>query len=500
MSAKQKSKGKKRAKASLKVGANVPTIGKGNLEFGLDTRSTRRAPVAQTRLMKQKGPDIRSFRRGRDLIVVIEHCEFVADVTGSDDFFLDEFSINPGLTALFPWLASVAENFESYHFKRLQFRYETQAPTTDSGTAMMAIDYDAADEPPDDKQQLMTLQGAVRSAVWQAITLDCPASDLSKFCSKRFVRQNGVPAGTDVKTYDVGNLMIATQGANTSTVGELYVSYVVELQTPTWEGQQENDVEFWNDVDTSIGMHSTTPYGGASPVITAGLGVSVYSAHELQFTEPGIYLMYLFITQVTGGTIGGTDAVTNVSGTTVAMLGNTVKTSTDYTVTNLVTVNTVPAIVSVVIPSAIDEVVTYMRTSIAKWDTLPSTGLSAVGPLTSKSKQRSRRPLKRGRRRVFCEVCSQPVRSCSCSRSCGSSSAQACESIRGAVVTTTPHPGSSLADNDDKPSGLPPRGWLTAACAADVGPVEGPHYFGHNSDFEEWMRERVAKRLLPHPD
>jgi len=52
-----------------------------------------------------------------------------------------------------------------------------------------------------------------------------------------FVRPAGVPLGTDVKEYDVGNLFAITQGVTTAgaVLGELYVEYDVLLMTPVLE-------------------------------------------------------------------------------------------------------------------------------------------------------------------------------------------------------------------------------------------------------------------------
>jgi hypothetical protein len=57
---------------------------------------------------------------------------------------------------------------------------------------------------------------------------------LLKFGIQRYVRSAGVPANTDIKTYDVGRFYVATSNTPSSptTLGELYVTYEIELITP----------------------------------------------------------------------------------------------------------------------------------------------------------------------------------------------------------------------------------------------------------------------------
>lgn len=160
----------------------------------------------------------------------ITHKEYIADITGSSDFFTSSFSLNPGIAAVFPWLSNIAVNYESYVFKRLEFMFETSVATTTPGTVMLAVDYDATDAAPLTKQALMSYAQAQRSSPWQACSYNCRSGDLTKFAKERYVR-SGDTTG-DIKTYDVGNLFLSTQGTPATVLGELYVAYTIELRTP----------------------------------------------------------------------------------------------------------------------------------------------------------------------------------------------------------------------------------------------------------------------------
>ncbi len=189
-----------------------------------------------SRQFKTQAPKIVTLRNGDCEIVMREYiADIIAASTGAN-FNLTQFAINPGQASMFPWLSKIAQNFESYKFKKLKFCYETEAPSSLGGTLVMAVDYDASDVAPANKQQALAYRGSVRSAPWTPCCHTSVGEDLSKQKSY-FVRPGSVPANSDIKLYDVGNLNVITQGisTNSATCGELYVEYAVKLMTPLYE-------------------------------------------------------------------------------------------------------------------------------------------------------------------------------------------------------------------------------------------------------------------------
>jgi len=167
--------------------------------------------------------------------IVVKHTEYIADVSSqSAAFAVTGYSINPGLNVTFPWLANLGLNFESYKFRKLHFQYKPICPTTTPGKVMLAVDYDAADLAPNSKVVINSYESSASSSVWDECTQISTLSNLLKFGVQRYVRTGAVPANTDIKTYDVGKLYVATSNtpATATTLGELYVSYEVELLTP----------------------------------------------------------------------------------------------------------------------------------------------------------------------------------------------------------------------------------------------------------------------------
>jgi hypothetical protein len=197
-------------------------------------RSSRIAPTALGEVISPNVASISSQANG----VVVRHREFVSDVTNgpTDVFATDSWYVNPRNADLFPWLSRLASCYETYTFNRLSFRYEPSCPTTTSGAAMLAIDYDITDDEPLDKAQMLSYKGCVRTAPWASAKMLCDPTDLTKFKVHWNESESGPTAD---RTEDVGRLIVGrdnlldSSGAIFSgSIGELWVEYEVVLQTP----------------------------------------------------------------------------------------------------------------------------------------------------------------------------------------------------------------------------------------------------------------------------
>jgi len=190
------------------------------------------APVAIGRVRKMTKPQIRSLI-GSDARISVRHREYLGEITSTGTGFTNfQFPCNPGQAATFPWLSVLAANYEFYRFKNLKFCFETEASTATAGSVMLAIDYDASDAAPVSKTELMSYLGAVRTPPYEEADFTADSKDLKKIVNNHVVRLGAVPANTDIKSYDVGTFNIAISGIAAGVVGELYVEYECELETP----------------------------------------------------------------------------------------------------------------------------------------------------------------------------------------------------------------------------------------------------------------------------
>jgi hypothetical protein len=141
--------------------------------------------------------------------------------------------LNPGVSATFPWLSTVATSYEQYKFNKLKFHYVTRAPTSYIGSILLAPEYDALDSAPTTEIDAAMMNGAVEDAPWKDITLTYMIKDLFPMGPRLFIRGDTAVSGSDLKTYDCGQLFVCKSlCADTSAIGRLWVEYDIELHIP----------------------------------------------------------------------------------------------------------------------------------------------------------------------------------------------------------------------------------------------------------------------------
>lgn len=276
---KQQNKGAAASKSKQKV--RQPKNVKQN-QTGLE-----KVPVAQSRRLGSIKPNISSSGMS-DARIRVKHTEYITDIIGSLAFFADKFEVNPGIAATFPWLSQLAVNYEKYQFRSLEFIYETMTGSSTNGSHIMCADFDATDATPVSKQQALANRCRSRSAPWQEDCMSLDLMDLKGFGPERFVRYGAVPAGTDVKTYDVANFFSCTSGGtNGQPWGELHVRYDVELITP----QMEINFPALHSARV-LGADSVADFRiyGLDPQVTGSLPVSAVSS-TLTFQITGQFLI-----------------------------------------------------------------------------------------------------------------------------------------------------------------------------------------------------------------
>lgn len=247
-------------------------------KYGTTKRS--QAPINQGAISVMSRPVTRNLPNGD---IIVRHREYCQDVLGSVNFTIQlGLSINPGSTNLFPWLSSMASNYESYLFNSLIFRYENTCNTVATGTVILAVDYDPDDPLPSTKAQALAYRGSVRSPAWSHSEHRSLREDLSKRKSY-YVRRGALPAGAERDTYDVGTLNVITQGmGDTSAVGELYVEYEIRFMTP-----QIGDLSLGNSLYARLNGNNAGPTNSfqLSNGLLSNLGIEVVNSgpSEWQF-------------------------------------------------------------------------------------------------------------------------------------------------------------------------------------------------------------------------
>jgi hypothetical protein len=277
------------------------------------------APTSVGSIKTLGAPKYQSLSGGN---IRVTHREYLQDVYSSGISFNiwgtqvgTTLAINPGLRNVFPWLSSIAPCYESYTFERLSFEYEPFCSTATAGEILMAIDFDVLDAVPNNKQTMSSNRTFVRSNAWLGSKMVCARQDLTKAFTDRYVRIGPVP-GSDQKTYDVGQLIIATNGVPVSTVGSVYVEYSIVFKTPA-QPSLANDTQFFNTANVStaapFGTTLANAYAGnqqdLSKVVFGATGDllgfpnnMVYLPNGISFNQIGKYLLDIAFQTDSAGT------------------------------------------------------------------------------------------------------------------------------------------------------------------------------------------------------
>jgi len=198
------------------------------------------APVSQSYVTATGRPRTKMRPNGD---ITVRHREFFADLLGSQLFtVVRTMAINPGSVNMFPWLSTIATNYESYVFNSLVFTYEATCASITPGNVSLIVDYDPDDPAPTTKVQALAYRGSVNSPSWSSCQHRSDFEDLRK--QKTYLVLRGQPPSDSLISYSVGRLNIACQGQQDNfPLGNMWVDYDVTLMTP-----QLGDVSLGNSL------------------------------------------------------------------------------------------------------------------------------------------------------------------------------------------------------------------------------------------------------------
>lgn len=173
------------------------------------------APVAQNRSSGQTSGKSLRFKE----------CERIGTVLGSVNFGITGNVVcNPGLPTSFPWLSGHANLYERYKIHKLVYRYKNLKGTQSDGNILMSFDYDVGDATPTSAVEMTQATVYSDGAPWRVFELVVPPDNRDLFTRR------GNKTGVDLKMYDMGKLIVGSEGCTTNTAhGYLEVEYDIEL-------------------------------------------------------------------------------------------------------------------------------------------------------------------------------------------------------------------------------------------------------------------------------
>jgi hypothetical protein len=262
----------------------------------------------------------------------IVHRELILSVSGSAGFTpVTQFSLNPGLAATFPWLASQASSWEQYRFNKLRFCYYTRTGSNTPGSMLLVPDYDASDAAPSSEQIASSYEDVAEDAPWKDICCELRTSAMHSMGPKKFVRSGPLAANQDIKTYDVGSLFPCTTDGTAVPWGKLWVEYDVSLYVPQLPpagflaGANAQHFPAASNVPTSANLLGAAPVSNGSALVavagnvvtfaTTGVFLLDYSSSATSDTQTAAPALGAGVSLVSTFGIGGTGRSLSGNGT-----------------------------------------------------------------------------------------------------------------------------------------------------------------------------------------
>jgi hypothetical protein len=208
-----------------------------------------------------------SFKSGRSRTITVQNDEFITAVTVANqpNFNVVSYPVNPGQSSTFPWLSLMAPQWEKYTFNMLEFYFKREvsefATAGSAGKVIFSADFDASDAPPTTKQQMEDSVPHADSMPCENLVLRLPKNQMHLASLAKYVRPGGLPGNADIKTYDVANLNVATQGIpSNAEIGELRVRYSCTFSVPVLDSN--NAAPANNQVSRFVAGSETQPTSG----------------------------------------------------------------------------------------------------------------------------------------------------------------------------------------------------------------------------------------------
>jgi hypothetical protein len=253
--------------------------------------------------------------------VVVQHKEYLGEVRSNTAFTIQQsYPLNPGMATTFPWLYKIANRFQEYRFKGIVFHYVPSsgsaiASTNNAlGTVMLQTSYRSNDTAPASKVEMLNEYWSSESTPNEAFChpIECDP-DENPF-NIQYVRGSAVPSGDNQLIYDLGQTHLAVSGQQASNVvlGDLWITYEVELKKPLIDSNATDDIQAINNTYTS--PTGSTWFGTLSNTLGT-LGVTTDAVRTVSFPKGSVgqwLLVYRWVAQ-TAFTAWNTDSTVTLT-------------------------------------------------------------------------------------------------------------------------------------------------------------------------------------------
>lgn len=266
-------------------GSLMAGYSKGQVDFprlqGMGAYSV--SAIRHNTLIKPDIPEVRNtiYAEGG---TVVRHREYLGPIITSSDanaFKLQSYALNPAQDQTFPWLSTIAANYEEYKPNGLMFEFRSTASDAIAsstnlalGQVMMCTQYDPTDPEFISDVDLLNYtwaqSGKVSDNVQHYVECDPKQSPLSHLYTRQGVTSNT----SDLRFSDFGRFSIATSGLQGTSVqvGQLWVTYEFILYKPKI-GESQAEAGGWFHFHNAVGLSDTNPLG-SNPMANGQFGIT----------------------------------------------------------------------------------------------------------------------------------------------------------------------------------------------------------------------------------
>nr|WAE42786.1 MAG: capsid protein [Cressdnaviricota sp.] len=261
----------------------------------------------------------------------IRHREYISDVYASNSFANIAYSINPGNSSCFPWLAQVATSYEKYKVTGMLFEYKSTSSdavlssgsSSALGTVIMATQYNAYDTAFSDKRTMENYEfsNSCKPSCNMYHAVECQpyfggGNDWLYVSQIAGTTASAARPG-DKRLYDLGDFNIAVTGCqnagSSQVLGELWVSYDIVFALPkllTDGALAQTDHYAITAATIANPLKTTVVQAGAS------IGVLTQAAGGVLFpvaTTDGLFLVTYFYSGTVAGVMPSITIVPNAN-------------------------------------------------------------------------------------------------------------------------------------------------------------------------------------------
>jgi hypothetical protein len=228
---------------------------------------------------------------------IVSHREYLGDIIGTAGFNNRKFPINPGNATTFPWLSTIAQNYQQYKIHGLIFEFRpliTDFVTSGApGVVIMATNYNADEAIYTTKQQMENSEYAVSVKPTNNLIHGVECAINQTVLSELYVRNAALATNLDLKFTDLGNFQFATQANPVQTLGELWCSYTIEFFKPILPKEVGAGVQSSSVYQT--GASNLNPFGTTRISSYGDLEGFALAGSQISFiAQPGNEYLILF--------------------------------------------------------------------------------------------------------------------------------------------------------------------------------------------------------------